>query len=107
MVDGELIKCELSDGGRLCVRAHGGGLTPMEDFLQNRGRTAIHGRFEGHYVGIPPTSPGLPPRSPGPTTRSTRRSLSPASRTASRAASRMQALVTPIAIGGAGSFLVA
>merc|ERR1712176_1229790 len=103
MVDGELIKCELSDGGRLCVRAHGGGLTPVEDFLQNRGRTAIHGRFEGHYVGMPPTSPGLPPTSPGPHTGSTRRSLSPAA----RVTSGMQALVTPIAIGGAGSFLVA
>jgi len=99
---GVVARCELSEGGRLCVRARTGGLVFLGDFLRHLGPTAARGGAEdlaGAVVPTPPLAARSARRSPSPPAPA-RRALA-----AGQSAWGMPALVTPIAIGGAGTLL--
>jgi len=87
LINGEVLRCELSEGGRLCVRTPG-GLVLLGDYLQHRGR----------YGGDPLPAPRTSRRSPSPP------KLWPMQ--APQSNWGMPALVTPMAIGQNESLLV-
>lgn len=91
LINNSVVRCELSEGGRLCVRMPRGGLAPIGDFVQQRNQHGGDALAKPPVVRPSPSSPSPPQRLPV---------------QAPQAGWGIPALVTPMAIGQTESLLV-